>query len=358
MRSIATDAMIDDDALTGALVQVGATSLALAGGLALTLPWPFAVWAALAAAAAGGFYAAIVVRVHRTGERMRRAYATKPAAAAELSAARLAARSQAAHLDAASADAAETERLFKDAIAHLLARLRTMQGRLRHQQDATLELSSASEAAAGVTGVYRKLADETAQTIDFLVDNTIEDSRNSMSLVERMADIRQGLSDIRSILGEIESISKQTNLLALNAAIEAARAGEAGRGFAVVADEVRNLSARTSQFSQEIRTKVVNVDGAVEGAEEAIRALASKDIHQALRARQQIDASIAAVGKANERAARNVARVSEIAIQVNDDVEAALGTVEFSVGMAQLLCGIRCHIEAAQDKAGALQVRA
>ena len=271
MRSSAIHAGIDDAELRRALFQGAVTAAALAGGLALTLPWPLAIWAGLGVAAAGAVFAMIVVRMHRASLRMHCDTTAAPTIAAQSSTGRAVAWERALHLDGASAGAAEIERQCRDAAMHLRERLRTIQDRIRQQQDAARELQSAPETAAGA-GLYRRLVDETSRTIQLLVENTIEDGRNTMSLVERMSDIRQGLSDIRSILGEIESISKQTNLLALNAAIEAARGGEAGRGFAGVADEVRNLSARTSQFSQEIRTKVVNVDGAVECAEDAIRA--------------------------------------------------------------------------------------
>ncbi|SHO20606.1 Putative methyl-accepting chemotaxis protein [Moritella viscosa] len=87
--------------------------------------------------------------------------------------------------------------------------------------------------------------DEVSQVIDSLANNT---------------------QAIGGILEVISSISAQTNLLALNAAIEAARAGEQGRGFAVVADEVRNLASRTDQSTNEIKTMIDNLQNEASSA--------------------------------------------------------------------------------------------
>jgi methyl-accepting chemotaxis protein len=76
--------------------------------------------------------------------------------------------------------------------------------------------------------------------------------------------LRQTARDVKNVLDVITSISQQTNLLALNAAIEAARAGEAGRGFAVVADEVRTLSVKTQEATVEIDSMINKLESSSE----------------------------------------------------------------------------------------------
>ncbi|NVZ35052.1 methyl-accepting chemotaxis protein [Pseudomonas sp. A4002] len=125
---------------------------------------------------------------------------------------------------------------------------------------------STSEASSQSNQAAREGRDRVVETVGAIQTMT-QDVQNTSVLIEGLAT--QG-RDIGKVLDVIRAIAEQTNLLALNAAIEAARAGEAGRGFAVVADEVRALAHRTAQSTQEIEKMVAGIQS---GTGEAVQSM-------------------------------------------------------------------------------------
>jgi methyl-accepting chemotaxis protein len=151
---------------------------------------------------------------------------------------------------------------------------------------------------------------------------------------------------VQSILSEIGSIAKQTNLLALNAAIEAARAGEAGRGFAVVADEVRDLSARTTQFSQQISKLMTGMQGAVTQTEQAIQRMASQDMTFALESKEHVKEIITTMEGQNRARITAIGKLGNSAHGMEQQVGRAITALQFQDMVSQLMSHVGKRIDA------------
>ncbi|NBF13338.1 HAMP domain-containing protein [Pseudomonas sp. Fl4BN1] len=178
---------------------------------------------------------------------------------------------------------------------------------------------STSEASQQSTLAAREGRDRVVQTVDAIQTMT-HDVQSTSVLIEGLAT--QG-RDIGKVLDVIRAIAEQTNLLALNAAIEAARAGEAGRGFAVVADEVRALAHRTAQSTQEIEKMVAGIQNGTGEAVESMqqsnqRTQSTLELARAAGvALEQIDESINQINERN----LVIASASEEQAQVSREVD-------------------------------------
>ncbi|VXC24177.1 Methyl-accepting chemotaxis protein McpP [Pseudomonas sp. 8AS] len=194
---------------------------------------------------------------------------------------------------------------------------------------AVQDVAKNAEHAAGEVRLAEEQAHQGQQNIDSSLRQIDQLSTTIDQAVEVISTLAAESTQIGSVLEVIRSIAEQTNLLALNAAIEAARAGEQGRGFAVVADEVRLLAQRTQQSTAEIQGMIERLQGNSEAAVKVINASSQASLQTVEQARQageslsQIASSLRNLTGLNASIASATLQQSHVVEDINHNVTQA-----------------------------------
>ncbi|MBN6715163.1 HAMP domain-containing protein [Pseudomonas capsici] len=195
----------------------------------------------------------------------------------------------------------------------------------RNAEEAALAAQTADEKVGGGQAVVR----QSMQRIEQLAGS-------SQSASQSIQNLSAEIQNIGQILNVIKSVAEQTNLLALNAAIEAARAGEQGRGFAVVADEVRALAKRTQQSTQEIESLVGRLQSGAQASVEQIQSsgelvkLAVSDALQTESALGAIAEAVSMIQQMNQQIAAAAEQQSSVAEEINRSVTSIRASADHS----------------------------
>jgi methyl-accepting chemotaxis protein len=180
------------------------------------------------------------------------------------------------------------------------------EGAVQASNEASTNVETAATAADELSSSIAEISRQLAQTTE-LVGVAVTEAQSTNEEISGLAQAAQKIGDVVKL---IRAIAEQTNLLALNATIEAARAGEAGKGFAVVASEVKSLAVQTAKATEEIAGQIAAVQGSSTGAVEAIRRIAER-MQEINRFATAVAASVRQQDTATGEISQNVASAAD-----------------------------------------------
>ncbi|MGY3265642.1 methyl-accepting chemotaxis protein [Lysobacter sp. HA35] len=236
-----------------------------------------------------------------------------------------------------------TKDLIREAVAKLGGSFEAVNRKSREQNQVVSRLIDRGDGSSGVD--VQRFAVQASQQMEQLVEALEAVSGQSNHTVTHIDAMAEHLDGIFALLEDVKSIADQTNLLALNAAIEAARAGEAGRGFAVVADEVRNLSERSTAFNEQIRKLAYSSKDAIAKVRDTVTTMASRDMDRARSARGEAASMLERVEGINRSLGNGMRDISECGRAIDGSVSEAVRSLQFEDIATQALGAANVHLD-------------
>jgi methyl-accepting chemotaxis protein len=236
--------------------------------------------------------------------------------------------------------------LLDGAIGQLLGSFHGLEAHARSQQALVLGLTGQGQgSAAGAEINFEAFMAGVERVLGEFVAATTCNGEVARVLVQKMGQMSDSFQQVSRLLREVKKIANQTNLLAINAAVEAARAGTAGKGFAVVAGEVRQLSLDSNRFSDQIEEAFGAISQEVGEVEAAIQRMAESEAALVAESQEKVADLLGRSQAFHNRVESSVRDISDLAGQVSREVAAAVTSLQFHDLVSQVVGHAEKRIE-------------
>ncbi|QNU14114.1 methyl-accepting chemotaxis protein [Thermomonas sp. XSG] len=242
------------------------------------------------------------------------------------------------------AEIERTRTLIRESVSKLGSSFDAVNRKSREQSTVVARLVERTGDDSGSIDISR-FAQQATQQMEQLVEALEAASGQSGVTVSHIDAMAGHLDGIFALLEDVKSIADQTNLLALNAAIEAARAGEAGRGFAVVADEVRNLSERSTAFNEQIRKLAHNAKESIAKVRDTVSQTASRDLDRVRVARSESASMMDRVEGIHRSLGNGMRDIADCGRAIDASVAEAVRSLQFEDIATQALGAAGVHLQ-------------
>jgi methyl-accepting chemotaxis protein len=255
------------------------------------------------------------------------------------------------------ADLARVRAISADAVAKMGSGFRDLREQSRQQHELVQSLVTLLDGAGAGHGRRAGLQSFTTQTgalLRDLLENILASSARSVETAEQMGGLTASLDDVVKLTGGAKRLADHTRLLALNATMEAARAGAAGTGFSVVAREVKNLSAESHGFSDQISETVTQARSHLTRSLASTQGLAAKDQRLVEASRARMGALDAEIADLNAQVSEHLARAAAVAKTIDQGVGLSLTALQFEDLLSQVTDQIDRRLNALEPLAAGL----